>query len=724
MKKIININLAGRVIPIEDSAYESLQRYIESLRRFFMHEEGRDEIINDIESRVAELMNDKVKKGATAVTDDDIEQIISSMGRVEDFATEEETTGSSTTAEQASFEQETGKRFSGRLYRNPNDKILGGVCSGIANYLNMDPAIIRLLFALLIFGAGTGLLIYILLWIILPARPIFEEVPDKPLGKRLFRNPDDKILGGVAGGLAAYFNKEAWIFRIIFAAPLLLNILFGIFNGLFFFWHRDVFPNFFIGSFTGTFIITYIILWIILPEAKTPYDKMEMRGEKVDVNTIRQNVKEGMGDFKTRMQTWGEEVKTSAQDLGNRAREFAGTHGKQFAYEVRDTTRSTGSSFFHVLGVIIKAFFLFIAGIIAFSLFLLFIVMIFGGGVAFGTMKEHLFGFFLNGFWQHAFFWGTIVLFLLVPVAAFITWLVRRIMKIRSRKHYLGYVFGFLWFLGVISAAALASSIARDFLRGESLEQTIAVNQPANRMIVNVEQPAVRYTGDLWFVEDGDGWDLSADTLKLTDIKLRVVKSDDENYGVTVHRLSRGSSAADALNRASKINYQVSSRDSVLSLGSGFGVDRNSKYRGQRVIVELAVPVGKMIRFDETVVEKLRPFNIRIRDNNRNRYYRRNNNEWDSDRYFDWKSNVDYVMTAGGTLRDVNDTITSPNTQTQNVDSIEKVIEERKLQLEKDQQKLEEMKRQEKMNVSTSTTYVREKKKRYLTAIPFIPAII
>src|SRR3954467_15615672 len=85
MKKIININLSGRVIPIEDSAYEGLQRYIESLRRYFANEEGRDEIINDIESRIAELMNDKIKKGAAAITDADIEEIIHSMGRIEDF---------------------------------------------------------------------------------------------------------------------------------------------------------------------------------------------------------------------------------------------------------------------------------------------------------------------------------------------------------------------------------------------------------------------------------------------------------------------------------------------------------------------------------------------------------------------------------------------------------------------------------------------------------------
>ena len=85
MKKIININLSGRVIPIEDSAYEKLQAYIESLRRYFAHEEGKDEIINDIESRIAELMSEKSKAGVHAVTDEDVEEIIHSMGRVEDF---------------------------------------------------------------------------------------------------------------------------------------------------------------------------------------------------------------------------------------------------------------------------------------------------------------------------------------------------------------------------------------------------------------------------------------------------------------------------------------------------------------------------------------------------------------------------------------------------------------------------------------------------------------
>jgi hypothetical protein len=89
MKKVININFQGRVIPIEESAYDMLKQYVESLRRFFANEEGRDEIINDIEGRIAELFGESLKKGSTCITDDEVNHIIASMGRPEDFEGEE-----------------------------------------------------------------------------------------------------------------------------------------------------------------------------------------------------------------------------------------------------------------------------------------------------------------------------------------------------------------------------------------------------------------------------------------------------------------------------------------------------------------------------------------------------------------------------------------------------------------------------------------------------------
>jgi hypothetical protein len=85
MKKIININFHGRVVPIEETAYEILKQYIDSLRKYFANEEGRDEIINDIENRFAELFSERLKKESNCITDADVNSIIASMGRPEDF---------------------------------------------------------------------------------------------------------------------------------------------------------------------------------------------------------------------------------------------------------------------------------------------------------------------------------------------------------------------------------------------------------------------------------------------------------------------------------------------------------------------------------------------------------------------------------------------------------------------------------------------------------------
>ena len=123
MKKIININLSGRVVPIEDSAYEKLQEYIESLRRYFANEEGRDEIINDIESRIAELMSEKVRKGADSITDADVNEIANSMGRPEDFEGEEikeqsyTSSASSAGPTQQSSQAQAAPKEKRRLYR-------------------------------------------------------------------------------------------------------------------------------------------------------------------------------------------------------------------------------------------------------------------------------------------------------------------------------------------------------------------------------------------------------------------------------------------------------------------------------------------------------------------------------------------------------------------------------------------------------------------------------
>src|ERR1700694_6007219 len=302
MKKIININLSGRVIPIEDTAYESLQRYIESLRRHFAHEEGRDEIINDIESRIAELFESELKKGASCITDQEFNAVVNSIGRPEDFDTEEVSAGTAkeektTATEQQAFTNTTTVHK--RLYRDENNKVLGGVCAGLANYFNIDPVVVRIVFVLTV---GISVLPYLICWVALPSSA------SRVIGsarKKLYRDPEDKVISGVCSGIAQYFGINAWIPRILFLLPF-VSIVFrwGYWNTFNF-----SFPPFLSFSFSPGALIVYVILWLVVPEANSTAEKLEMKGEKVDLNSIKNSVMEEMKGVQERAEKIGREAK-------------------------------------------------------------------------------------------------------------------------------------------------------------------------------------------------------------------------------------------------------------------------------------------------------------------------------------------------------------------------------------------------------------------------------
>ncbi len=225
MKQVININFHGQVVPIEVSAFDLLKNYTASLSSFFANEEGKDEIINDIESRIGELFQERLKKGATCITDDDVNAIIKSMGRPEEFDAEEPSTG------QSQQEQNKGQQSSQsggttvtnkRLFRDENDKVLGGVCSGIANYFAMDPVLVRIIFLVIAFAFGTGVLAYIILWVVVPSS---ASTQIGAVRKKLYRDTDDKIIAGVCSGIGNYFGINVWIPRLLFLLPFLSAVL-------------------------------------------------------------------------------------------------------------------------------------------------------------------------------------------------------------------------------------------------------------------------------------------------------------------------------------------------------------------------------------------------------------------------------------------------------------------------------------------------------------------
>lgn len=607
MEKIISINFHGRVIPIEEGAYNDLKKYIDSLRGHFASEEGSDDIIHDIENRIAELFSERIKRGASCIGNSDLDAVIGSIGRLEDIEAadgEEEREPGSGDYTPPNGQQR--QRAKGRFFRSADDKVIAGVCSGIANQMGIDPVIIRILFVLL---SGALFWIYILMWIIVPSQSISANVV-----RRLYRNPDDKMIAGVCGGLAVYFKTETWILRIIFAFPLILSIFSGGVHALWWHWPLGIGPRIFAGSIGSTLSIIYIVLWIALPYARSVTDMLEMRGEKIDMNSIKATTQANIAS-------------------GN--------------YPRRNGVGEIGSA----IGLLFKVFFLFIAGIMALGLFGALI------GLSFAGMAAAPFAnFILDDLQQQVLLWAGVILFLGVPLLGLITWIVRRLMGVRSHRHYLGYIFGGLWTIGFICIMLLLARFSTNFSSKSMTEEPYAVQQPSTgKLYLNVSNNEMSGAGNnkhsRWFGEWDDDvpfYVIDKNQLWLNTVKINVTQSADSLFHIYEARLSRGSTAEEAKTFAGHISFAIAQQDSIINLPNGFAISVKDKFRNQQVMVMVEVPVGKKIQFNNNIND-YDWFTMNV-NGHRNVHFER---EWNNG--YRYRSNEEYLMTAAG-LRNTQDT--------------------------------------------------------------------
>ena len=186
MNKTVTINISGIIFHIEEEAYERLSKYITTIKGYFSNTDGGNEIMSDIEARIAEMLQGKTSAIKQVVLMSDVDYVMDSMGKPEEFASDEQnhnqetssthSTGSGTTSafgkEQHNEYNEPVKK---RLYRDADSKVLGGVCSGIGHYFDFDPVWLRIALACLLFFAGTGVLLYIILWIAIPEAKTVSE---------------------------------------------------------------------------------------------------------------------------------------------------------------------------------------------------------------------------------------------------------------------------------------------------------------------------------------------------------------------------------------------------------------------------------------------------------------------------------------------------------------------------------------------------------------------
>ncbi len=675
MKKVININFQGRVIPIEETAYDMLKQYVDSLRRFFATEEGKDEIINDIEGRIAELFGESLKKGSTCITDEEVTNVINSMGRPEDFEAEENNVKSQLADE--SFKQDKQKTYdsgatgSKRLYRDENHKILGGVCSGIGNYFGIDPVIVRILFVLFF---GVTFFAYLILWIAVPGS---SSVVIGSQRKRLFRDPDTKMLAGVCSGLAQYFAVQVWVPRILFLIPF-ISFVFRWSNGGF--WD---FPHFLSFSFSPGSIVVYIILWLVIPEAKSTADKLEMKGEKVDLNNIKSTIQGDLEGFKERAQTFGNEVKERAQVVG----ENLSSAGRRAGTEAMAAGKRSGAGLGHVLGVIIKIFAYFILGCILFSI----VAALFAIGVVLTGLLP-AYSYVLDDGFQKFLAWGSLIFFIWVPVIAIVTWIIRRIAAKRSSSNVIRLTFLAFWIVGIICFVNLLVSVSNDFrYRNNPTEQAVSlVNPGVNKMEIKSTTMGKYYNNSWLHFEPFASFD--EDTVYVKNIRLRITKSTTDSFQLFLVKMANGDSKTNAGKLASRINFNIVQKDSVLLLEKGIAITKEDKFRNQQVIVTVAVPVGKRIYINENVGWGE---NVHINMGRDNDYW-----DWENNietQSYDWKHKVEYVMTGKG-LERVDKKLDNDDEEMDGgndvINEFKKSKEELKRDIERQQRELDEKKRE------------------------------
>ncbi|MBS1496630.1 MAG: PspC domain-containing protein [Bacteroidetes bacterium] len=618
MKQVININFQGRVVPIEVTAFDILKKYTESLNRYFAAEEGKEEIINDIESRIGELFQERIKSGSTCITEDDVNAIIKSMGRPEDFETEQSsansTSGSTASNDTSHFNAASYTNAAGnkRLYRDENDKVVGGVCSGLANYFGIDVVIMRIIFVVLFIAGGFGFITYLILWVAVPSTASTEIGGTR---KKLYRDSDDKVIAGVCSGISNYFGVSVWIPRLLFLLPFLTIVT------RWSHWGNFDFPNFIRLGFSPGALLVYIILWLVIPEATTTAEKLEMKGEKVDMNSIKNSVMEEIKGVQQR-----------AEKFGKEASGFAKERGKTFGTEMGQVVRKSSHSFGDIIAFIFKVFAYFILGCLGFA----FVAALFSLGiVAVGLFP--LKDFLLTDGWQNVYAWGTLIFFIAVPIIGILAWIIRKLAKIKTNQKLMRVSFSALWIVGLVCFILLISSIARDFKTSSTItEQEIALSNPTqNKLEITSLSPEKRYFRNRWFrIEPFTN--LDDDTAYVNNVTVHIIKSDNDSFRVTMMKLACGRNRRSADTTASLIRFNTQQRDSLLIVDKGIPINRHDKFRNQRIILTVYVPVGKQIRIDKSIG-------------------RENYGLWDDDLdiEFDglehgWDEGVDYVMKKDG----------------------------------------------------------------------------
>ncbi|UII75412.1 PspC domain-containing protein [Flagellimonas sp. HMM57] len=488
MNKTVNINLANTLFHIDDEAYNKLRLYLESIKRSFSGTAGSDEIIADIEARVAELFLEKMESERQVITQKEVDEVINIMGQPEDYMVDEDI-----------FEDEPKKtrpetrRRTKKLYRDMDQKYIGGVCSGLEHYLGFDSLWIRILFILLTIFSGFGL-------------------------------------------------------------------------------------------------VAYILLWILVPEAASTSQKLDMRGEPVNISNIERKVKEGFDDVADRV--------------------------KNVDYEkVGGKVKSGSKTFFDTIGDIIMFLFK------VFGKFIGILLIIIGASMLIGLFVA----LFSVGMFNAVHFPGidfyeivnttgapvwvvSILIFFTIGIPFFFLLYLGLKILVNNLKS-IGNIAKFsllgLWLISIGTLFVLGLRQAAEFANVGSvnIKDEVLIENPGDTLLIKMKNSRFDYGMDdvhfgrmTFTYDEDDNRILISDDV---DIKLR--KSDDSYLRLNIRKDSHGNTTLAARERAKQINYDYELMPNEILLDEFLTTSTSNKARNQEVTSTIYIPEGTVVQFAESV---------------------------------------------------------------------------------------------------------------------------
>jgi phage shock protein PspC (stress-responsive transcriptional regulator) len=483
MNKTVNINLGGMFFHIDEDAYQKMTRYFDAIKRSLSKSSGQDEIIKDIEMRVSELLTEKQKTEKHVVTLKEVDEVITVMGQPEDYIIEEEAN--------TNFNTYSTNTATKKLYRDKENGIIGGVLAGLGHYFGIDKVWLRIFLLVLVLAWGTG-------------------------------------------------------------------------------------------------ILAYIILWIVMPEAVTTSEKLEMTGEPVTISSIEKKVREEFESVSDKLKNadydkFGNQVKTSAEKIGSSFGDFIITVFNAFAKVLGVLLIMSG------LGVIVS---------------LLIGVFTLGTSVSMDypwqTFVE------AGNFTDYPVWIFGLIMFFAVGIPFFFMALLGfKILapNAQSIGNITKYTLLALWLIAVSLAISVGIKQATAFaVNGRSVSKEKIALKLTDTLFVKFKHNDY-FSKD---VNDRDEFMITQDSLNnniiySNEVSIRFEKTDEKYAYLQIEKEAKGKSLSEARKRADAIKYEYKIVGNQLILNNYLITDLKNKFRDQEVEITLYLPEGVIFKTDSSV---------------------------------------------------------------------------------------------------------------------------